>query len=62
MVGGHHQLIGHEFDQTLGDSEGQGILVFCNPWGHRESDITEQLNNNNKIYEYLRYVVTVKFY
>ena len=31
----------------MGDSEGQGSLVCCNPWGHKESDMTEQLNNNN---------------
>ena len=31
----HHQLNGHEFDQTLGDSEGQGSLTCCSPWGHR---------------------------
>ena len=37
MVGWHHQLNGHEFDQTLGDSEGQGSLVVCcSPWGHKE--------------------------
>ena len=35
----------HEFEQTLGDSEGQGSLVCCSPWGHKESDTTEQLNN-----------------
>ena len=35
---------GHEFEQTLGDSEGQGNLVCCSPWGHRESDMTERLN------------------
>ena len=34
----HHQLNGHEFDQTLGDSEGQGGLVCSSPWGHKESD------------------------
>ena len=39
---------GHEFDQTLGDGEGQGSLVCCSPWGHKESDTTEQLNNSNK--------------
>ena len=33
--------------QTQGDSEGQGSLVCCNPWGHKELDTTEQLNNNN---------------
>ena len=46
MVGWHHKLSGHEFEQTLGDSEGQGSLVCCSPWGHKESDTTEQLNNN----------------
>ena len=33
MVGWHHQLNGHEFEQTLGDSEGQGSLACCSPWG-----------------------------
>ena len=41
------RLSGHEFEQTLGDSEGQGSLACCSPWGHKESDTTEQLNNNN---------------
>ena len=31
----HHQLSGHEFEQALGDSKGQGSLVCCSPWGHR---------------------------
>ena len=44
MVGWHHQLSGHEFEQTLGDSGGQGILACCSPWGRKESDTTEQLN------------------
>ena len=35
MVGWHHQLSGHEFEQVLGDSEGQGSLVGYSPWGHR---------------------------
>ena len=49
MVGWHHQLQGPESEQTLGDSEGQGSLACCSPWGQRESDKTEQLNNiNNK--------------
>ena len=47
MVGWHHQLNGLEFEQILGDSEGQGNLASCIPWGHKESDGTEQLNNNN---------------
>ena len=38
---------GHEFEQTLGDSEGQGSLTCCSPWGHKELDTTEQLNSNN---------------
>ena len=37
MVGWHHQLNGHEFEQTLGDGEGQGSLVCCSPWGHKGS-------------------------
>ena len=39
MVGWHHQLNGHEFEQTLGDGEGQGSLACCSPWGHKELDI-----------------------
>ena len=48
MVGWHHQVNGHEFEQTLGDGEGQGSLACCSPWGHKESDTTEPLNDNNK--------------
>ena len=44
MVGWHDQLNAHEFEQTLGDSEGQGSLAHCCPWGHKESDTTERLN------------------
>ena len=44
MVGWHHQLNGHKFEQTLGDGEGQGSLVCCRPWGGKESDTTERLN------------------
>ena len=44
MVGWHNQLNGHEFEQALGDGEGQGIMAFCNPWACKESDMTEQLN------------------
>jgi len=46
MVGPHHRLDGHEFEQTLGYSEGQGRLACCSPWGHKELDTTEQVNNN----------------
>ena len=38
---GSHQLSGHEFEQTLGDSEGQASLACCSPWDRKESDITE---------------------
>ena len=41
MVGWHHQLNGHGFEQTLGDSEGQGSLACCSPWDHKELDMTE---------------------
>ena len=46
MVGWHQRLNGQEFEQTPGDSEGQENLACCNSWGHKESDMTEQLNNN----------------
>ena len=49
MVGWHHRLNGHEFEQTLGDGEGQGTLACCSPWGHKESNMTEQLNNSNRM-------------
>ena len=44
MVGWHHLLNGHEFEQTQGESEGQGSLMCCSSWGHKESDT--RLNNN----------------
>ena len=40
MVGWHHQLNGHESEQTQGDSEGQGILACCSPWSPKELDMT----------------------
>ena len=48
MVGQHHQFNGHELGETLGDGEGQGSLACCSLWGHRELDMTWQLNNSNK--------------
>ena len=45
MVGWHHWLSGHESEQTKEHSEGQGSLMCCSPWGHKESDTTEQPNN-----------------
>ena len=47
MVGWHQRLDGHKFEQTLGDGEGQGGLTCCSPWGHKESDMTERLNDSN---------------
>ena len=47
MFGWHLRLHGHKFGQTLGDGEGQGRLASCSPLGHKESDMTEGLNNNN---------------
>ena len=46
IVGWYHQLNGHEFEQALGDGEGQRSLVCCSPWGRKESDTTEQLFNH----------------
>ena len=44
MIGWHHRLDGHEFEQALGDGDGQGSLVYCSPWGHKGWDMTEQMN------------------
>ena len=48
MVEWDHWLNGHEFEETSGDNEGQGSLECCSPWGRKESDVTEWLNNNGK--------------
>ena len=44
IVGWHHQLNGHEFEQVLGVGDGHGGLVCCSPWGCKQLDMTEQLN------------------
>ena len=44
MVGWHHQLAGHEFEQVPGVGDGQGSLACCSPWDHKELNMTEQLN------------------
>ena len=44
MVGWHHQINAHEFEQALGIGDGQGSLSRCSPWGCIELDMTEQLN------------------
>ena len=48
VIGWHHQFNGHEFEQTLGGSEGQRSLACCSPWSLKESDKVERLNENNK--------------
>ena len=47
MVGWHHCLNGDEFEQALGVGDGQGNLACCRPWGRKESDMTEQLNQTD---------------
>jgi len=44
VVGWYHQLDGHEFEQARGVGVGQGSLVCCNPWGHKDLDTTELMN------------------
>ena len=44
MVGWHHRMNGHEFEQALGVGDGQGILVCCSSWGRKEPGMTEQMN------------------
>ena len=44
MPGWHYQLDGHESEQIPGVGDGQGSLAICSAWGHKESDMTEQLN------------------
>ena len=51
MLRWHHQFNGHEFEPAPGDSEGQGSLACCSPWGCKESEMTEQLNRRLKIVE-----------
>ena len=45
MLGWHHGLNRHEFEEAPGDGEGQGSWVCCSPWGCKELDVTERLNN-----------------
>ena len=63
MVIWHHQVNGHEFEQTLGDSEAQGSLPCCSPWGHKELDMTDQLSTTHltqyryfKSYQYKSFI------
>ena len=50
IVRWHHRLSGHGFEQTLGDSEGQGALECYSPWGRKESDTTWRLNKNKMMH------------
>ena len=61
MVGWHHRLNGHEFEQALGVGDGQGSLACCSPWGHKESDRTEQLNwtELDRQYSHVTYTLNV---
>ena len=56
MIGWHYQLSGHEFEKTPGDSERQESLVCFSSWGHKESDMTEQLNTNNSSADQLIFI------
>ena len=56
----HHQLNGHEFEQSQGDDKGQGSLECCSPWGLKESDMTQQLNTNN-IYYIIYIIYSIKY-
>ena len=49
MVGCHERLSGHESEQAPGVGDGQGSLECCKPWGGKESDMTEWLNNSNNV-------------
>ena len=50
MVGWHHRINGHEFEQAPGVGDGQGSLACCSPWGCKESDMTELMKNNNSLF------------
>ena len=60
MVEWHHQHNGLEFEQILGDGEGQGSLACCSLRGRKECDMTEQLNNGNNISEYVVQTLAIK--
>ena len=62
MVGWHHRLSGHEFEQTLGESGGKGRLACCSPWGRKQLDMTEQLNNDSECscYQILFVIIVIE--
>ena len=61
MVGRHHRLNGHEFEWTLGNSEERGSLACCSPWGRKQLDVTQRLNNNKLILSGFLMWITKKF-
>ena len=62
MVGWHHRLNGHEFEHAPGVGDGQGRLACCRPWGHKELDMTEQLNSNNNFTKFLLFYSSFYFW
>ena len=60
MVGWHHWLNRHEFDQALRVGNRQGSLACCRPWGHKESDTTDRLNNSNRLMTHPRMPMNVQ--
>ena len=63
MVRWHHQLNGDEFEQTPGEGEGQESLACCSPWGCKESDMIERLNNKDaKELEHIVELYALNFY
>ena len=61
MVGWHHSLDGHEFKYAPGDSEGQGSLAFYSPWGCKEADMTELMNNSKVLDKVVSTVPSIQF-
>ena len=59
MVGWHHRLNGHEFEQTLGENEGEGGLECCSPWGHKKSDTIEWMSNNKWVLWMIEIIFTL---
>ena len=61
MAGWHHQLDGCEFEWTPGVGDGQGGLVCCDSWGHKELDTTEQLNRTELTVKYSHYIYIQRY-
>ena len=65
MVEWHHRFNGHEFEQAPGVGDGQGHLACCSPWGPKESDMTEHLNQLHFVVKFQKmetYIVTKNIY